>query len=364
MKKKIVIFSAFYPEITGGAEYQARIIADELRADYDVIYISVGHDKDEKTEIDGILVYKIGNPKFIEKLSLYFLTRRKIFEILLNEKPDVIYQRVLNSFSWHLSDFCRKNEIPFFLHVADNYCLDFPQSLSGFVRKIFFIGLRKNSIRARTNFIVQTIEQNDKLHDLNVIPCAQIYNFHPHFPKSKRLSSANIGKKIFWIGNARKVKRLDLYLSVAERMKDLDVEFCIVGRILYDSSSIEIEKKIAELSNVKYYGELKNSEVNQLLANAFLLINTSDSEGFSNTFIQSWMQGVPVISLNSNPDGLLDSGILGKFCAGDIDLLISHIKKYVDGSLLIDPFLIQDIARQKFGLENGMRDIKELLGAD
>ena len=50
---------------------------------------------------------------------------------------------------------------------------------------------------------------------------------------------------------------------------------------------------------------LSQAEVNALLEHTDLLVNTSDYEGFSNTFIQAWMRRVPVVSLRVDPDRLL-----------------------------------------------------------
>ena len=62
-----------------------------------------------------------------------------------------------------------------------------------------------------------------------------------------------------------------------------------------------------------------NIFINDYLCNKTkLLINVSVSEGISNTFIQAWMRGVPVVSLNSNPDHWFDKYEIGKCCDGDL----------------------------------------------
>jgi hypothetical protein len=55
--------------------------------------------------------------------------------------------------------------------------------------------------------------------------------------------------------------------------------------------------------------------VNAWLASSHLFVNTSNVEGFPNTFIQAWMREVPVLSLEINPEKVLD-GLTTGSCAG------------------------------------------------
>jgi glycosyltransferase involved in cell wall biosynthesis len=60
-------------------------------------------------------------------------------------------------------------------------------------------------------------------------------------------------------------------------------------------------------SNFDYLGPVSFEESNSLFAKANIFINTSKAqEGFPNTFIQAWMQGVPTISLDFDPDNLIE----------------------------------------------------------
>jgi glycosyltransferase involved in cell wall biosynthesis len=64
-------------------------------------------------------------------------------------------------------------------------------------------------------------------------------------------------------------------------------------------------QSISAMPAVEYVGQKTLAEVNELLARAHVLVNTSEHEGFPNTFIQAWMREVPVVSLRIDPDGVL-----------------------------------------------------------
>src|SRR5690606_29796088 len=111
-------------------------------------------------------------------------------------------------------------------------------------------------------------------------------------------------------------------------------QFHVYGLIPENQYGDDLRNNISKLNNVKSYGQMENSIINQELKSALLLVNTSKSEGFSNTFIQSWMSGTPVVSLNSDPNNFISKYGLGKYCGGDFEELkkavleISQLKNY------------------------------------
>ena len=75
---------------------------------------------------------------------------------------------------------------------------------------------------------------------------------------------------------------------------------------LYD----ETREQALELDNVDFIGGVPYSEVNAYFERARVFLNTSDSEGFPNSFLQAWVRRVPVISY-FDPDQVIAAKGLG-----------------------------------------------------
>jgi len=73
---------------------------------------------------------------------------------------------------------------------------------------------------------------------------------------------------------------------------------------------------------IEYLGEIPHAEAVSVMASSKVLLNTSPSEGFSNAFLEAWFLGRPVLSLNSDPDGLLSDSEPRGICArGSMDAM-------------------------------------------
>jgi glycosyltransferase involved in cell wall biosynthesis len=138
-------------------------------------------------------------------------------------------------------------------------------------------------------------------------------------------------KQVVWIANLKPLKNPGAFVRLARRFAHRsDVRFVIVGGTLDDSDWTKQQlQEIAATPNLEYRGSLSQSAVNGLLEHTDLLVNTSDYEGFSNTFIQAWMRRVPVVSLRVDPDRLLSRGGLGAV-TGDEDTLHERVAALLD----------------------------------
>lgn len=348
---KICICCGYYPDFKGGAEYQAKLLAQSLaKQGHDIIYISIGNDVVDNVRLEDCLKIYTINVTSIDKFALYYGIKRKMRKIIQDEKPNIIYQRILNSFSFHLSNIANEYQLPFHVHIADMYCLNFPVNFRSYLRKYMFNSVVKNN----TSFIVQTDAQYNLLSNFGVIPNFKIYNLHPS-PTTKYKIADRSTRKIVWIGSVRQVKQFEIYLKLASDCRnDTSLVFYVIGRFENNNYSNSLFRQIGKFSNVKYLGEIENKDVNKFLETTDVLINTSKSEGFSNTFVQAWLRGVPVISLNSDPDNLISNNALGYFCDNNYERLKQALIKLVDSDRSNLSNKIQQFANQHFALETKM----------
>jgi glycosyltransferase involved in cell wall biosynthesis len=115
---------------------------------------------------------------------------------------------------------------------------------------------------------------------------------------------------VLWISNIRQFKRPDLALEFARQEPGIKLHMiggADPGALPYYE---EIRSRAAQLPNVVFHGHQPVETVNERLTEAGVLINTSDSEGFPNTYIQAWARGTPVVTL-FDPDDVVARERLG-----------------------------------------------------
>ncbi|TLY92837.1 MAG: glycosyltransferase family 4 protein, partial [Gammaproteobacteria bacterium] len=105
-------------------------------------------------------------------------------------------------------------------------------------------------------------------------------------------------------------KRPDRMLALAARLPEATIH--MVGGPLPGEEALyaEVRREASRRPNLVFHGRLSYHDTNALYARARLLVNTSEVEGFPNTYLQAWINGVPVISY-LDPDGVIGRNGLG-----------------------------------------------------
>jgi len=266
----------------------------------------------------------------------------KILQILKQIGPDIVYQRVGCAYTGIAAFYCKNFQKRFIWHISHEKLLmpfKFTFNKSFFANladhKCFAYGIKNaDIILAQTDRQKKLLKQNYNIECDAVIP-----NFHPR-PKThwdqKRPDKVNV----VWVANWKHWKHPEWFVEIARQMQEEKrAKFIMIGRAgLNPHQKNKLLNEINLLSNLQYLGELPFDQVNEILSQSHIFISTSDHEGFSNTFIQAWLHGLPVLSLRVDPDGIIEKHGLGYRC-GTIQNLVNALKL-----LLEDPSHLYDMA--------------------
>jgi glycosyltransferase involved in cell wall biosynthesis len=352
--------------MTGGAETQARHLIESLsnRENLDVIFICRWPGKAPPS--DSCRIVEIGKIGFLHRYGFWW-DSWSLWRTLKKESPDIIYQRVGCAYSGLCALYANKKGKRMIWQLASEMdCLKpgiTPKALlkPHKIIESFFVSM---AAKQAPIIIAQTYDQADLLYrSYGRRPDHVIRNFHPVPEKPVKHYET---LEIVWIANLKDIKRPELFLDLTEMMLTVpNIRFTMIGAQYADHQREKqeyINKRLSRLPNTDYLGELPQDKVNAILSRAHVLVNTSISEGFSNTFIQAWMREVPVYSLGVNPDNMLNDG-LGK-CCQSLEELASSLKQLatVDTSVISQAGMqARNTAISSFSMKNAEELIDILL---
>lgn len=330
MKKKICIYDpGHYKKSMGGAEIQLWILARQLTKEgYKVIYLTGDYNKAFTSEDIDIIPFKKNKRRLTN--FVYF------YNILKGVGADYYIQRgrKIETFFLGLYSFFNSNSKSYFFASMDLDCNRYKYMYSrnssnllsktrNYLLDIFtFWGMKQMD-----QVFTQTFVQQTKLLSHNIT--SEIFrNVHELEDNIQDTSKEDI---IIWIANIKNIKRPELFLDFVKKMPD-KYKFIMIGRLVEKKYDKEISVIAKKFKNFSYLGEVDFKDTYNYLSKAKILINTSSSEGFSNTFIQAWASGSPVISLNVDPDNLISEKKLGFNCKGSLNTMKDKVINLMDNN--------------------------------
>ena len=149
-----------------------------------------------------------------------------------------------------------------------------------------------------------------------------VYNPFLSTDASGPLRSRSERGYVAWLGVFQPQKNLPLLLSVARASPD--IKFRIGGMAStseMDAPTTAALDGLKRLANVEFAGYVKRSELFDFLSGAVALLSTSHYEGFSNTFLEAFSAGTPVIApMRVDPDLIVTRNKLGYTSESDDEL--------------------------------------------
>lgn len=328
--KLVIVYSPVYeyamgkPKRVGGAERQQWLLARGLvKAGLEVtVGVRKGLHVGERVVIEGVHFVGIGSGSFVWSCNRF----------LISEKADWWYWRVAEHWVGPAVEIAKFHGVRMIFASAFDTDVEPRQALA---RRPHLWPLYAWGLSRVDKIFVQHGGQMARLakrlqEKAYVVP--SLVGVMPN-------ALLHGGRKghVAWVGTLRQPKRADLMIEIARRLPD--VQFVVCGGTSSWRSSQEYGQKIVqdlqELSNVNYLGQMDPDKTQQIIADAGLLLSTSDGEGFPNTFLESWASGTPVVSLTIDPDKVIQKKILGA-CTGNIEMAITIIKDLMASPSLRD----------------------------
>ncbi len=334
--KKICFLSGYFNRFDllsksqGGAEYQNFLLKNALEErNFKIYFISIGDRNEIFRDGETIVIYIKKKIKTRKLGDNFFLYLPYVYKILKKINPDYIYQRVSHSWTLVASIYSKINCKKFIWAAASEEDVK-PFKMDKISNLIFnyidFTLSKYGKKKADTIFVQAKYQENLLAKHYKLYANEIIKNFHPLPIKDSVKDNSEF--LIIWIANFSHNKQPDKFIDIARVFNEnnLPIRFIMIGRPFSTKDQKKISNELNSLSNISYLGPLRQEELNLILAKSHILINTSIIEGFSNVFIQAWLRGTVVFSLNSNPDNIIDEEGIGYFANGNLNKIIQEIE--------------------------------------
>lgn len=316
-KRLTFLLEHYWGQCKGGAELQAHYLEHEaLRRGWAIHYCFLSNgDYIEKTH--DTVICPIPRKKKWGKLGdIQYLYALDVFRALKKIEPDVIYQRCAMALTGIAALYAKRNMCKLTFHIASDMDV-LPIAVPW--RRPWLIAeqvLIQYGIRNADTIIAQTQFQAEQLKRKYGRRAIVIPNGHP-VPEDCVKTDKRI--TILWVANWKLFKQPEVFVRLVREIgREENVRFIMIGR----NDGYNDLVKLAKRNNIEVMGEISNDQVNDLLAQSHILVNTSKQEGFSNTFIQAWMRRVPVVSLWVDPDNILQNKQIGLCSSGHFRELV------------------------------------------
>jgi glycosyltransferase involved in cell wall biosynthesis len=309
----------------GGAEFQISLLTAALHAAgrFEVYYLA--RHIEPAIRPQSYTIVRIGRSGKVPALG-YVTDFIPLYRALSEIEPQVIYQRVAGGYTGICAFYARRHRSRMIWHVAHDTDVT-PQTLdSG--RNVVRRRLEKCSveyaIRRADRIVVQTRDQDELLfRHYGRRADAVICNFHPE-PAER--SDKSGPATVVWISNFKLWKRPEVFVRLAQALQNLPgVRFLMFGEAPTGPGAppwcTALMQSVAATPNLEYMGRRSQDEINQYLARASIFVNTSEHEGFPNTFVQAWLRDAVVVSLSVNPDRVLDTKRMGIHAGTEVALV-------------------------------------------
>ncbi|HKQ82097.1 MAG TPA: glycosyltransferase family 4 protein [Steroidobacteraceae bacterium] len=291
----------------GGEPVQQTLLALAFaRRGYPVSMVIADYGQTDGAQWQGVRTYKAYRPGAGMPVVRFIHPRwTGLWSALKRADADVYYTSCSGAQVGQLAMFCRQHGRKLIFRSASDADCDAELPLIKYWRdkQLYAYGLKRADA-----VLTQSTRQRHAMQ-ANFGVDSTVASMLVDFGTVRAFAERDID--LLWVSNLRGLKRPELFLDLSEHLPRLRAH--MVGgpmsaeRGLFDA----MQARAQQMPQVTFNGRIAYHDVQPFYERARILINTSDIEGFPNTYLQAWSCGVPVVSF-FDPDRLIEREGLGR----------------------------------------------------
>lgn len=305
----------FNPDVKGvfgGAEVDLYFLATELAKDkdFEVSFITADYGQERYETIQGVRIIKS-----LDFNQSHIVGAVKVWRALRRANAQMYMIKTISPGMFLLALCCWLKKTPFLYRTSNTNSCD-----GTYLRQHPVQGrIYKWALRTAKYVFVQNRMDKGNLEKTTGVCATVIRNAQP-LPKLRE----DERDTTLWVGRSAPIKRPTLFIELAEKMPD-EKFIMICQRATGDKNYEQLLARAKEVYNLEFVERVGFDEIHGYFQRAKVLVNTSEAEGFPNTFIHACQHATPILSLNVNPDGFLEEYNCGICCSNEFERLTDSL---------------------------------------
>jgi hypothetical protein len=311
----------------GGEQVQQSLLAKAfVRRGFPVSMVVGDYGQQDGATWSGIQVYKAYRAREGIPVVRFVHPRwTKLLGALRRAAADVYYVSCAGAQVGQVAMWAARNDRRMIFRIASDADCEPDRLLISFWRdrKLYEYGLRRAASILAQSARQQALMQRNYGLDSSV---AYMLVDAPE----RELSLAERDISLLWVSNIQQLKRPEMFLELARHLKSCSAS--MVGGTQPGAHDLyqEIRARAACVGNLTFNGALPYRATNRVFERARVFVNTSEIEGFPNTYLQAWIRGVPVVSF-FDPDDVIQREGLGHAVAS-LDEMVGAAQRLTSDS--------------------------------
>lgn len=317
MLKAYPLFNQEIESLFGGAEVDFYNLSTELAKDpnYRVSFITADYGQKPIEVREGVTIIK--SLDFNGNLAMPSL---RLWRALHSADAQIYVRELCSAVTMEVALFCKCYGRKFVYRTASTVECDGTYLRENYFRGKAFVW----SLRHADAVLAQNETDANNLSVITGAPVQVIRNAHRVHPIQQQPHD-----KVLWVGRSATVKRPELFLELAKLLPQIQFTM-ICQRADNQRQYNKLVNKAKQIENLKFIPRVPFHKIHEYFQRAKVFVNTSDYEGFPNTFIQACKSATAILSLNVNPDNFLDKHNCGISCNGDWPLLVDSLRSLLE----------------------------------